>query len=62
MSSFDDLRESVVSACWRQWRALGASLSATPRGAPNSVVDIEALILTSQAVSSSERRLRDAVA
>jgi hypothetical protein len=56
------LEEAAVSACWQQWRALGASLSRTHSQEAKSVVDIEALILLSFAVQTQERRLDDAVA
>jgi hypothetical protein len=56
------LRSAAVSACWRQWRALGASLSRAATEPARSVVDVEALILMSLALLPDERRLGDAVA
>ena len=55
------LRDAALSAWWRQWRALGASLP-EGGGPAKAVVDLEALILMSLAVQSKERRLGDAVA
>ncbi len=56
------LRDAAVSACWRQWRALGASLSSSREPEATAVVDVEALILLSLALRPVERRLGDAVA
>jgi len=56
------LREAAVSACWQQWRALGAGLARDRAEEATGVVDIEALILMSLAVQPDERRLGDAVA
>jgi hypothetical protein len=56
------LRSAAVSLCWRQWRALGASLSRAATEPAHSVVDLEALILMSLALLPDERRLGDAVA
>src|SRR5262245_45507605 len=60
--SLEALRESAVEACWRQWTTLGASLSRTRGKTARSVVDLEALVLTSLALVTDERRLGDAVA
>lgn len=50
-----------LEAAWRQWRALGAPVSAG--GAPaRAVVDPEALLLLSAALRDRERRLDDVLA
>lgn len=56
------LREAAISACWRQWRALGAPLSRVGDGSARSVIDVEALVLLSLALRRHERRLGDALA
>jgi hypothetical protein len=62
MDAANRLREASLSACWRQWRALGASLSRGSSVQARSVVDVEALVLMSLRLAATERRLEDAVA
>ena len=51
------LREAVLDVLWRQWRAVGAQAVAGERA--HSVVDPEALILTSLTLMREELRFAD---
>jgi hypothetical protein len=55
----DVMREATLEVLWRQWAAVGGTVSARRRAA--SLVDPEALVLTSVALQSSEPRLTDVV-
>jgi hypothetical protein len=62
MDAASRLRDASLTACWRQWRALGASLSRASSAQARFVVDVEALLLMSLRLVPTERRLEDAVA
>jgi len=53
----DVMREATLKVVWQQWAAVGGMVSA--RGRAASLVDPEALVLTSLALRSSEPRLTD---
>jgi hypothetical protein len=52
------LREATLNVIWRQWRSLGGMTSGRPA---TSLVDPEALVLTSLVLEPFELRLRDVV-
>ena len=52
----DELERATLFAVWSQWRAIGASVNATPA---TMIVDPEALILMSLFAEDREPRLRD---
>lgn len=54
------LRQAATDVVWVQWRALGAQTST--RSHARSLVDPEALVLMSLALSDAEPRLRDVMA
>jgi hypothetical protein len=54
------LRQAAIDVVWVQWRALGAQTSA--RSHARSIVDPEALVLMTLALSGAESRLRDVLA
>lgn len=53
----NDVRSAAMALLWRQWRAVGASVSAS--GAANALVDPEALIMMSLWMLDHEQRLAD---
>ena len=55
-----EIREATLSLLWRQWRAVGASVSSV--GPANAMVDPEALLLMSLWMLDHERRLSDVMA
>ena len=55
-----EIREATLLLLWRQWRAVGASVSNV--GPANSIVDPEALLLMSLWMLDHERRLSDVMA
>lgn len=63
-ANLDEIRQKATSTaieiCWRQWAALGAP-AATTRPAGASILDPEALLLLSLAMTPHERRLADMV-
>ncbi len=52
-------RETVLQVCWSQWTGLGSPASEGQSWIPNSMIDIEALLVASIALSDYERRLED---
>ncbi len=54
------VREATLEVLWKQWTSVGSPASA--RGRAESIVDPEALVLTSLALRDQERRLWDLVA
>ena len=54
-------RESAVRACWTQWVGLGSPAAGTGGQFPRSIIDVEALLVASLAISDHERRLEDLV-
>lgn len=55
-------RSAAVEAAWSQWSALTPMAASGAAGAAWTIVDPEALVLASLALSSVERRLEDLVA
>lgn len=55
----EKVAQSVIDALWIQWAGLGASIEA--ENSPRSVVDPEALLITSMLMRGRERRLWDSV-
>lgn len=55
-----EIREATLLLLWRQWRAVGASVSSA--GPANAIVDPEALLLMSLWMLDHERRLSDVTA
>jgi hypothetical protein len=53
----NEVREATLRVLWRQWRAIGASVSNV--GPANALVDPEALLLMSLWMFDHERRLSD---
>lgn len=54
----DELRQGLLKHLWRQWQAIGATVSSAGRSA-SSIVDPEALILMSLWMRPQEQRLAD---
>ena len=54
--------DAAVRLCWTQWVAMGAPASSVGSASPRSIIDLEALLLTSLYLSGEERRLQDLVA
>ncbi|UCC71564.1 MAG: hypothetical protein JSV86_14400 [Gemmatimonadota bacterium] len=54
------VREATLEILWKQWASVGSPASA--RGGAQSIIDPEALVLTSLALREQERRLWDLVA
>lgn len=57
-----EARAVAVEACWAQWIGLGSMAAAADMREATSIVDVEALILTSLYLREEERRLADMVA
>jgi hypothetical protein len=53
----ETLRAAVLTVLWRQWRAVGGQTAA--KGTAQAIVDPEALVLLSLAISDNEPRLID---
>jgi hypothetical protein len=53
------VREAALTACWEQWRSLGALAGGQGERRAASIVDPEALVLLSLLVRDEERRLDD---
>lgn len=51
--------EATIQACWRQWRAVTGQGLAVGSHPAKSIIDPEALVLTSLAMRHEEPRLRD---
>ena len=53
------VREAAITACWEQWRSLGALAGTLGPRRATSIVDPEALVLLSLLARDEERRLDD---
>lgn len=62
LEEIDNLaRQAAISACWRQWSALGALVSSISPRQLTGMIDPEALLLLSAAYRQQERRLNDVI-